>query len=136
MSFRSSLSWSLGAGWMLAPPLALLSVLLVNGHSFDANGADNSALLAILYISYLVTFFGIGLIGLPLVVLLAKIGGDHMIGAGLGLFVLFSLPIGFSHDDDIIQMALVTMSFTALIFLLVYFGFAKIGSKADEQHNA
>ncbi|PZT92190.1 MAG: hypothetical protein DI637_00955 [Citromicrobium sp.] len=105
---------------LLAPSAALISSLLLDGKPIIADGADNSALLFILMPSYLVTLLGLFAFGFPVTIVLDKIGGDAMVGSGIGMMIMVCLPFGLAEADFFARLAALTFIFTAGLFVLTY----------------
>ncbi|MXO95726.1 hypothetical protein GRI34_04740 [Erythrobacter aquimaris] len=129
MGLRTSFGLASFTAVLLAPSVALISSLLLNGKPIIADGADNSALLFILVPSYLVTLIGFFAFGLPVTIVLDKIGGDAMVGSGIGLMAMVCLPFGLAETDFLARLAALTFIFTAGLFVLIYLS---AGSRVEQ----
>jgi len=81
--------------------------------------ADVTATAAMLIMSYLLTFCGLLVIGIPLATMLEKGGDGAMVGAGLGAFAT-CCSIGAFMTGSFEQLAFLTAGLSSAIFALVY----------------
>lgn len=85
---------------------------------FDSN-ADSGATIAMLLMSYLITFFGLITVGLPITAILEKGGGNALVKVGLaGTSIAFFA--GASVTDVFVRLPLITAGLTSAIFAAVY----------------
>ncbi len=82
-------------------------------------GADVTATVFMLVMTYLLTFCGLLLIGVPLAIMLEKGGDGSLVGAGLGAFAL-CCSIGAFTTDSFAQLAFLTAGLSSVIFALIY----------------
>lgn len=81
--------------------------------------ADVTATFAMLVMSYLLTFCGLLVIGIPFTILLEKGGDGTLVGAGLGAFAA-CCSIGALMTGSFEQLAFLTAGLSSAIFALIY----------------
>ena len=104
---------------MFGPPFGVVLTLLFEGQ-FNSPDADLYGMtLVFIGVAFVVTLLGLGVIGLPIVYVSDRLGGDAGIVATGGLIAAVSL-ISALMADDIIRMIWLTLAFVVTIFVSIY----------------
>ena len=119
---RKSKEMAFLASFLVAPPAALAASFAVRENDVFAifnTEADVTATAAMLVMSYLVTFCGLLIIGIPLTIMLEKVGDGMLAGAGLSAFAA-CCSIGAFMTGSFEQLAFLTAGLSSAIFALIY----------------
>ena len=107
----------------MVAPLAALAVFLAiqenNVFAIFNPEADDTATVFILLMSYVLTFCGLLVIGIPLAIMLDKDGGGSLVAEGLGGFAA-ACVIGAFVTNGFEQLAFLTAGLSSAIFALTY----------------
>lgn len=120
---RKPKGMAFAASFLVAPPTALAAFLAIHENDMFAifnPEADLTATVMMLIISYLLTFCGLLVIGIPLAIMLENGGDGSLVGAGLGAFAL-CCSIGAFMTGSFEQLAFLTAGLSSAIFALIYF---------------
>jgi hypothetical protein len=120
---RKPKGMAFSASFLVAPPAALAASLAVQESNIFAifnPEADATATVFMLVMSYLLTFCGLLVIGIPLTLVLERGGDGSLVGAGLGAFAA-CCSMGAFMTDSFEQLAFLTAGLSSAIFALIYF---------------
>ena len=119
MPFRLSLGSAFVGALVIGPPAGVILTLLFEGQLNSPDADLYTLIFVFIGIAYVVTLIGLGVIGLPVVYVSDRLGGDAGIVAIGGLIAAVSL-ISALMADDIIRMIWLTLAIVVTIFVSIY----------------